>query len=72
LDTFNPAKYAKSIQPWRFVAKNEDGQLLSALLGYRKQLWNMLREEMNHYQNQHFQMGSSLEAKNERTKADGC
>ena len=47
LDAQNLADYGKSIQPRLFVAKSEERKRLSALVGRRKQLEEMLQAERN-------------------------
>jgi transposase len=47
LDAQNLADYGKSIQPRLFVAKSEEHKRLSALVGRRKQLEEMLQAERN-------------------------
>src|SRR3972149_1443747 len=47
LDAQNLAEYGKNIQPRLFVAKSEAGRRLSALLGRRRQLGDLLKAEKN-------------------------
>ena len=45
LDAQNSAEYGKNIQPRLFVAKNEEGRRLSAIMGRRRQLADMQKAE---------------------------
>jgi len=45
LDAHNLAEYGKNIQPRLFVAKSEDGRRLSAMVGRRRQLGDMVKAE---------------------------
>ena len=62
LDALNLAEYGKSVQPRQFVAKTDEMRQLSALLGRRKQLWEMHKAEVNRKRMQHIRTISSLDA----------
>lgn len=47
LDAFNLAEFGKQMKPRKFEAKSEAGQYVSALLGRRKQVEEMLKAEKN-------------------------
>jgi len=61
LDAFNLAEYGKNIQPRLFVAKSEEGRRLSALVGRRRQLGDMLKAEKNRLRTVHVELKSSLQ-----------
>jgi transposase len=61
LDARNLAEYGKNIQPRLFVAKSEAGRRLSALVGRRKQLGDMLKAEKNRVRTVIEEMKSSLQ-----------
>ena len=61
LDAKNLAEYGKSIQPRLFVAKSEEHKKLSALVGRRKQLEEMLQAERNRLRTASCEICSSLE-----------
>jgi transposase len=62
LDALNLAEYGKSVQPRQFVAKTDEMRQLSALLGRRKQLWEMHKAEVNRKRTLHIRIISSLDA----------
>lgn len=61
LDAQNLAEYGKNIQPRLFVAKSEERRRLSALVGRRKQLEEILHAEKNRMRTQSSEIRSSLE-----------
>jgi transposase len=61
LDARNLAEYGKSIQPRLFVAKSEEHKRLSALVGRRKQLEEMLQAERNRLRTASCEIRVSLE-----------
>jgi transposase len=61
LDARVLAEYGKSIQPRLFVAKSEETKRLSALVGRRKQLEEMLQAERNRLRTASCETCSSLE-----------
>jgi transposase len=61
IDAQNLAEYGKNIQPRLFVAKSEEGRCLSALVGRRKQLGEMLKAEKNRLRTVPVGVESSLE-----------
>jgi transposase len=62
LDAQNLAEYGKTIQPGLFLAKGEDCRRLSALVGRRNQVGEMLKAEKNRFRTVHEDIRTSLEA----------
>jgi transposase len=60
IDANNLAEYGKNIQPRLFVAKSEAGRRLSAMVGRRRQLGNMLKTEKNRLRTAYLEMKSSI------------
>lgn len=61
IDAQNLAEYGKNIQPRLFVAKREAGRRLSAMVGRRRQLEDMLKAEKNRLRTAYSEMKSSLQ-----------
>lgn len=61
LDAQNLAEYGKNLQPRLFVAKSEAGRRLSALVGRRKQVGEMLKAEKSRLGSVHSAVKASLE-----------
>jgi transposase len=61
LDAQNLAEYGKNIQPRLFVAKSEEGRRLSAIVGRRRQLEDMLKTEKNRLRTVHLEIKTSLQ-----------
>lgn len=61
LDAQNLAEYGKNIQPRLFVAKSEEGRRLSAMMGRRRQLGDMLKAEKNRLRTAYLEMKSSIQ-----------
>lgn len=61
IDAQNLAEYGKNIQPRLFVAKSEEGRRLSALVGRRKQLGDMLKSEKNRLRTAYLEMKGSIQ-----------
>ncbi len=61
LDAQNLAEYGKNIQPRLFVAKSEEGRRLSALIGRRRQLADMLKAEKNRLRTAFLEMQRSIQ-----------
>lgn len=66
LDAQNLAEYGKNIQPRLFVGKSEERKRLSALVGRRKQLNDMLQAEKNRLRT------NSVEVKNSLKRIIAC
>ncbi|MBE7535484.1 MAG: IS110 family transposase [Anaerolineales bacterium] len=62
LDAQNLAEYGKNLQPRLFVAKSEAGRGLSALVGRRKQVGEMLKAEKSRLRSVNSVVQASLEA----------
>lgn len=61
IDAQNLAEYGKNIEPRLFVAKSEEGRRLSALVGRRKQLGDMLKSEKNRLRTAYLEMKGSIQ-----------
>jgi transposase len=61
LDAQNLAEYGKNIQPRLFLGKTEERRRLSALVGRRNQVSEMLKAEKNRLRTVHAEIRSSLE-----------
>ena len=61
LDAHLLAEYGQKIQPRLFVGKSEERKRLSALVGRRKQLNDMLQAEKNRWRSVHADIHSSVE-----------
>lgn len=62
LDAQNLAEYGKNLKPRLYVAKSEAGRRLSALVGRRKQVGEMLKAEKSRLRSVHSAVQASLEA----------
>jgi len=61
LDAQNLAEYGKNIQPRLFVAKSEEGRRLSAIMGRRRQLADMVKAEKNRLRTAYCEMKHSIQ-----------
>jgi transposase len=62
IDAQNLTEYGKNIQPRLFVAKSEEGRRLSAIVGRRRQLEDMLKAEKNRLRMVHADVKTSIQA----------